>query len=1324
MPQGSRSVRQNLPSQRQGAVPGQVLVTLGSAVSVTGHPLPRTRVAARAPLTSDAALNAKLQAVGATSLQPLLPGLPKPATEALTQTARAQLGSSASDLSRTFVLHVDGKDSAAVARSLRGAPGVVYAEPNRYVNTMNTGGRPLPATALRSAAHSSPTAGRVAPTSAASVPSNYALSSSAQPFLNAGGVNAVGAFAELHDRYGQQPGAGERITNVSIGDLTDQSMADAGDDYVGLYGPTTMMQDGRRYLDLPSMPLIPTYVAQPDGKLSDSASTEHQDPALDEVLLDFSVMSPLAHDQQRTERIGSGYTDLLGIAPGADYRLVVPQEPTVDQITGALVAAAQQSPRPDVITASLGFGTDSVGFPGRYLEDDPVVRSVVTDIVHRYGIVVSISSNDGTRLFTPTAVGPDGGSTPTDLAKNAADATSINDDAASTTPSKVPDSGAIAAGGTTLDDTLAAPADQNPSGTTAETRISGFGTFSSGFGSRVDLSAPSDNIAAFAHPKGGDAQAVTVALNGGTSASAPEIAAAAAVVLQAGRLSGHPLSPEQVRALLEGTGREVPSPAQIDRTLHVGPQIDITAAVERVLGGTGVHPAIARLSAAHRVVPAGWPDGLFTETTDQNRIDLGDVALGGDGGGLMGPVTFAGDITGLPRGAQQRARYTLTVGSTVFESSTPAIRVTPRRLLDAAGLPVLSTSDRDIQVIYRVLVGGRVAATAQRTITIGSSNGEHTEAAAPRVPSVVQAGRDVTVRYDLSGVTGTDAPQLVLSTVGHWSPSMAPLFTAAWHQPLTDSAGTVTIPASAFRGGGIYGIGIAQAGFGGNPRAVHYSQFAPVRVQGGTAAVRPEAPLLAGSGSAAGHAAEVTRAAPGFSLRYDVRAVPGAVAAEAEFSAPAPTVNKGALNTFSNSNGSAFDDDGTDTPSVLHTTLPAASGTAHLNARALGLPTSLNYNVRVLALDGRHHVIGQASPTSMLSVDDGPAPDGSWVLSFAAAGADSLVALQRPDGGTEVRHYSTASATYGRVLTSDPVVNSDYEVIGQIPAAHRALLVRRDTQGGDAQVETWDTRTDTLVGSYTVAVQDALFVTAAVDPARHRAALLLRGASDKSDIVRSVDLTTGTVGAPIDADTADVAKGTYTKIAIDGSTGEVYLAKSGGIVCLGGVLVARVNLDSGSVTNPGSVSGCSAGFASDDAGTLYTLSAVQGSTKIVPTSFLTGMDATTGDEVSQYAVRREPPSAMAIDNRNRVAVLAFAQPEGTPYFGSQYGYVPDNNAMGQLVVMDLKTGQVLRTLSTINVRPYGGNLIGDRGAPIQLDPASRTGWIIGPYNAQVQQFSY
>lgn len=750
------------PKQRQGVVPGQVLVTLNAGTAVTGAPVPGTKVGARGAQTNSAQMNTLLRRFGAKSMRPLVSG-----------------AATGTGLGQSYVLQTGERDSAAVARSLRTAPGVALAEPDRYVNTMNTGGTALPKTTLKSFQK---TRKQAAPSA---LPANDTVANSAQAFLNSGGVNAMGAFALLQE-HGQQPGQGQIVTNVSIGDLTDQSMADAGDAYVQGNGPTTVIKDGQRYLDLPSMPLIPTYVAKAAGGLDPTGSTKEQDASLGEVLLDFSVMSPLAHDRQRPGATGGGYTDLLGVAPGAGYRLVVPEQPTMAQLAGTLLAAAHQSPRPNVITASLGFGTDTEGFPGRYLEDDPYIRSVVASIV-REGVVVTISSNDGTRLYTPAAVGPDGGSTPTDLARDERGATRIDDVAESTAPSRVPDSGAIAAGGTTLDDILARGTD-GPA-TTAETRISGEGTFSSGFGSRVTLSAPSDNILAFSHQIGGGASDVAVSLSGGTSASAPEIAAAAAVVLQAGRISGRHLTPAEVRRILASTGRAVPTPPQIDRTLQVGPQIDVTAAVQRVLGRGRPAPQIVRLAVAHRVT-RGELGGSFLEGTDQNRIDLGNRASGGNGKGLNGPVTFAGDVTGTGPGTT----YALNIGSQTFTSRTPAIRITPEQMLTAAGLPLISTTDRQVTVTYRVLQDGRTRVSTTRTLTVGPSDGTTTEALAPKAPATVAAGKPVTVSYDLTGVAGTDKPQLVVSTVGHWNPVLAPVFTAAWHQELTDKKGTVTIP--------------------------------------------------------------------------------------------------------------------------------------------------------------------------------------------------------------------------------------------------------------------------------------------------------------------------------------------------------------------------------------------------------------------------------------------------------------------------------------------------------------------------------------------------
>ncbi|QUW77996.1 S8 family serine peptidase [Streptomyces mirabilis] len=1324
------------------------MVTLAAGTAVTGKPLTGHRLSTWTPQTDNATVNSALRAVGAKTMRTVVPALSQTSGTAPRDNAASQ-PSAGSALSRTYVLQTTDRDSEAVAKRLRTTRGVAYAEPNRYVNTLDTPSPPLPASVVKAAARAGAAQAHATPSGAtrtspdpSGIPTNYALADSAQALLNAGGVNATGAFATLKGRFGQEPGAGEIITNVSIGDLVDQSMLDGSNAVAVRSGATTILKDGQRYLDLPSMPLIPTYVSDGQGGLSGSAAVQGEDPGLGEALMDFSVMSPLPHDQQRPGREGSGYTDLLGIAPGAKYRLVVPQTPTTDQIVSALMAAANQSPRPDVITASLGFGTDALGFAGRYLEDDPVVRAVVEHIVKQDGITVVISSNDGTRLFTSAAVGPDGGSTPTDLAADDAAATSLDDVQMSSVPSRDPDTGAIAAGGTTLDDTLAGPAG---SPTVAETRISGFGTFSSGFGSRVNLSAPSDNIPSFLHPvetsfaPAGGPSDVQVVLNGGTSASAPEIAAAAAVVLQASRLAGHHLTPADVRDLLERTGRPVSSPRQIDRTVHVGPQIDVSAAAQAALGDKlKAKPALVRLSVAHRVT-RGSLGGMFTETTDPQHIDLGDVASGGNGEGLVGPVTFAGDVTGLPSGAV--AQYRLTEGSTVWRSNTPAIRVTPRQLLAAAGLPVVSTSDRSVKLRYDVLIKGHVVASADRTVTIGASDGTYMEAKAPTAPAVAPLGSPVTVHYDLTGVNRLSNPAIAVSGVGHWNPDLGPIFYPAWTQPLTATSGSVTIPASAFHGGaGLYGIGVIQKSV--NLADNVYAEFTPIRI--GTDTARPAAPLITDASGAAGHSATVNRANPVLHLGYDVSAVHGAVAAEVEFSAPGPArAGHNRYNTFDNPNGSQVDNDGINTPSTLHQTLPGTSGTARLDVLKLGLPLSELYNVRVLALDSDHHVIGQASPSAELEADDGLVPDDARVVDFAFAGQDSLVSLIDRNGVAMVKPYDPATGTYGAALTVDrtnpsgATYGATYAVIGASATTHRALVAHQAKPNGDVDLQVWDTASRTMVTQQTLSASDYTFVNGRLDSARNRGVVLLHRTSDDVYVLLPISLTTGASSAevPLPVSGAGVtdpgaARIHYSQMAVDPKDGTVVVLPGSDRLCSGSVSAPRVDLDSGTATLAGDTSRCAKGVAIDDAGNAYSASNTGWSTKQFAPSVITKIDPT--DSSDPVTVRQDLGLEFTLDGGRDLAFEKFVGPDGVHLYGHPT-LVFDNDAVGQTDVVDLTTGKRVETINGAYTYSDGSPLMSfpglnapifQDGQSIQLDPATRTGYTIGVNRQEIQQFSY
>src|SRR5262249_4264010 len=208
-------------------------------------------------------------------------------------------------------------------------------------------------------------------------------------------------------------------------------------------------------------------------------------------------------------------------------------------------------------------------------------------------------------------------------------------------------------------------------------------------------------------------------------------------------------------------------------------------------------------------------------------------------------------------------------------------------------------------------------------------DGTATVAPAPVVPQVVASGQPVQVSYDLTGVSTVSNPELVVSAAGHWNPALGPVFNAAYSVPLSGLSGAVTLPASACGdGGGIYGVGIEQ-----DTASSLYGTFAPVRVTGfpagASTVARPDAPLLATSGTAAGHAAEVSRAAPDFTLDWDAGS--HAAGAPPEISAPAPTIN-GSDKTFSKQNGAQRDAHGVYPRSVGLHKVPHPQGAREVTA--------------------------------------------------------------------------------------------------------------------------------------------------------------------------------------------------------------------------------------------------------------------------------------------------------------------------------------------------------------------------------------------------------
>lgn len=957
--------------------PGRIVVVLRDGATVADG------------RSTDSQLNGMMSKLGASRMERLFQKVPRSALESMRAAAQYKVRRPLLDIGNAYVAQVTKMPVPEAVARLRRLPQVAYVSPDWSVGTLNTGGIRLPQRG-RVYGRRFGEAGRMQRFGAAApvLPTNYTVESSEQGMLNAPGVNAIVAYDEIERKLHELPGTGVKITNVSIGDIMDASDSTGPCAYYETgNGPTTVIQGNQRYIDLPSMPLIPVFTADADATLGQQSVCGTGDAALDEIGLDFSVMAPLPDGQQRGSATASGFADLLGIAPGASYRLVVPRNsrPALTDIDAALFAAAQQYPRPDVITASLGIGADSYGFPGRYLGDDPLSAAVMAAIVSS-GITLCVSANDGTRTFTNASIGPSGGAAPTNLETSSSSVTNAGDDAFSTAPSEDFDTGNIIAGATTLDDIFSAQP-QNPQIAPAlrgrqafpETRWNGFTDFASGFGSLVTLSAPGDNIVMLEHLIGQDAQSAGVFINGGTSASAPEVAAGAAVAIGVARAIGKPFAdPLALRNFLVATGTQVPGVPQSDVVNNVGPQIDVGRAVETLLGRRErLQTQIARVAIAQRRDLAEL-DGVFESDTDPSNIDLQGPASSIDnqqtGANQNALITIAPDWENIPA----VAHYQLIVAGhpgTVLSTASYA-RLFPVQILNAAGFPLASSSNRTVNLTYRAMIGMHVVADETFGLTFGPAATSARAALAPNVAPVTQ-GTSIAVSYDLTHVSDVSSPTLLVSEPGRVNPVSGQIFHPSFTMPLGQLKGTVHVPVSSLQGVGVYGIGIQFGNIDGN---VLYGDFAYTRVDDGSVQ-RPPAPLVGptGYGVTLGHYAELPYGAS-YQVSWNVNGVHGAAGAVLEVSVGGPNNdNPFAYNVFNNPNGSERDDNGVDTGSVYYQSLSGLSGTATFTPAQLALVATQYEQLRVLAVGGGGNVVGEAGDVSTVREDGIVADDGSFI---------------------------------------------------------------------------------------------------------------------------------------------------------------------------------------------------------------------------------------------------------------------------------------------------------------------------------------------------------
>jgi len=416
-----------------------------------------------------------------------------------------------------------------------------------------------------------------------------------------------------------------------------------------------------------------------------------------------------------------------------------------------------------------------------------------------------------------------------------------------------------------------------------------------------------------------------------------------------------------------------------------------------------------------------------------------------------------------------------------------------------------------------------------------------------------------------------------------------------------------------------------------------------------------------------------------------------------------------------------------DTGSTLWYPLPGASGTATLDAVALGLPSSLFYSARIFAT-GSHGVVGAASAVSGFSFDDGLTPNGETVNDFdIVPGGGSLVATAGFDADGNItesglRPYSPSTGVYSAPFALDATGQSMYFMFGSDTSLHRSVTIRYDWYGTLQDLELYDSLTGARLASVPVdsGLQYAL-IGGRVDSRRHRAALLGWSGQDFSDNAVPFDTVEGRLGDAIFADNGTDNRGYLTTLDVDSSSGKAVLARMlwGDLCLFFGSDITSVDFDTAEALEVAPVANCITGLAADQADRFayLTIGPIFGFPRLFPEGRYQTVDQQTLRASNLSGLGARSPLFPVVDPVNRLLLVGFAAKDD---------YTEDNNAMSAVGVFSAKSGNQVALIPGFNflAQVFSSNgLVGnERG--IQVDPSTRTGWTYGPGGVQVQQFHY
>lgn len=342
--------------------------------------------------------------------------------------------------------------------------------------------------------------------------------------------------------------------------------------------------------------------------------------------------------------------------------------------------------------------------------------------------------------------------------------------------------------------------------------------------------------------------------------------------------------------------------------------------------------------------------------------------------------------------------------------------------------------------------------------------------------------------------------------------------------------------------------------------------------------------------------------------------------------------------------------------------------------------------------------------------------------------------MQGDDGwitldGSSTQAYDLSTGELG-VPVSQDTGSMMAEVVGADPSTGHTLVAHEPFGSSTApQIDLRETATGKEVRLSTLAPAggstSVYYQGGAVDPVRHRAAVMTYdGVSGLADLW-AVDMATGDVSAPLPVNASSPGR-SFGNVSVDTSTGTFFVATSGTMgPCLSGRVpywAVSVDPDARTVSPLTAMPACVAGLLPDGKGQQVYVAAGAASPDYSSGAFPTS----TWRTADQRTLAASAPSDLgsrgvmwpALDAGHHLAVVAHLYEEGT---------TGDNNALSEITVVDPDTGTVLArrpVANLVNSTLAVANFDFTARRGLFLDPASRTGYLVNPWADGLERFTY